>query len=105
MPGVRSFNRPRESPRDLHLARSRVMSLGFCLRVLGPALHAFACLAGAQAAERPKVIVLGFDGCDGVLTQQFMDEGLLPHLKELRDSGCFHKLLTSNPGESPVAWA
>jgi predicted AlkP superfamily phosphohydrolase/phosphomutase len=52
-----------------------------------------------------KVIVLGIDGMDPRLSQQMMDEGLLPRLAKLRDSGGFSPLGTSIPPQSPVAWA
>ncbi|MFO0981295.1 MAG: alkaline phosphatase family protein [Planctomycetota bacterium] len=64
-----------------------------------------AAASGAGGAEHPKVIVLGFDGADGTLAETFMNDGSLPNLKRLRDQGTFHKLLSSNPAESPVAWA
>lgn len=60
----------------------------------------------ADAAEKsePKVIVVGFDGVDAQLTQQFMAEGLLPNLKALSEKGTFRPLGTTNPAQSPVAW-
>jgi hypothetical protein len=56
-------------------------------------------------AEKPRVILLGFDGVDAELTGRFMDEGLLPRLKELTEKGTFSPLQTTNPAQSPVAWA
>jgi len=63
-------------------------------------------LASAEAAEKskPKVLLVGFDGVDSQLTQQFMDEGLLPNLKALSQQGTFRPLATTNPAQSPVAW-
>ena len=52
-----------------------------------------------------KVIILGFDGMDPKLLQQFMSEGVLPNFKKLADEGIFTPLGTTNPPESPVAWA
>src|SRR5262249_7102654 len=52
-----------------------------------------------------KVIILGFDGMDPHLLQQYMDQGVLPHFKKLADQGQFVPLGTTNPPESPVAWA
>jgi predicted AlkP superfamily phosphohydrolase/phosphomutase len=59
----------------------------------------------AGAAEKPRVIVLGFDGADPDVCQRMMDEGRLPNLKKLADSGSFSGLATTNPAESPVSWA
>src|SRR5688572_27593061 len=52
-----------------------------------------------------KVFVLGFDGMDPTLAKKWMDEGKLPNLQRLAESGTFAKLETTQPSESPVAWA
>lgn len=52
-----------------------------------------------------KVIILGFDGIDPDLLSKWMDEGKLPNLKRLGESGTFLELGTTNPAESPVAWS
>lgn len=54
---------------------------------------------------KQKVIILGFDGMDPQLLQKYMDEGVLPNFKKLSVEGQFSKLQTTNPPESPVAWA
>lgn len=52
-----------------------------------------------------KLIVLGFDGVDPDLLKQWMTAGELPNVQKLASSGTFRKLETTNPPESPVAWA
>jgi predicted AlkP superfamily phosphohydrolase/phosphomutase len=52
-----------------------------------------------------RCIVLGFDGQDPELTDRFLAEGLLPNFRRLRDLGCYRRLRTSLPAESPVAWS
>ena len=52
-----------------------------------------------------RVFVIGFDGMDPTLTRRFMDEGKLPNLKKLAEAGTFRTLGTTQPSESPVAWA
>jgi predicted AlkP superfamily phosphohydrolase/phosphomutase len=54
---------------------------------------------------KQKVFVIGFDGMDPTLAQQLMDEGKLPNFKQLSEEGVFSKLETTQPSESPVAWA
>jgi predicted AlkP superfamily phosphohydrolase/phosphomutase len=54
---------------------------------------------------KQRVFVLGFDGMDPTLAKKWMDEGKLPNLKRLADQGTFAKLETTQPSESPVAWA
>jgi predicted AlkP superfamily phosphohydrolase/phosphomutase len=56
-----------------------------------------------RAKER--VAIMGFDGMDPTLVRKYMDEGKLPNLKKLAESGVFSKLETTQPSESPVAWA
>ena len=51
-----------------------------------------------------RIIVLGIDGMDPRLAEQFMQQGDLPHLAALKQHGSFARLATSNPPQSPVAW-
>jgi predicted AlkP superfamily phosphohydrolase/phosphomutase len=57
------------------------------------------------AADRPKVVIIGFDGADARLVTQWMDEGKLPNLAKLRDDGSFSPLQPTNPPQTPVSWA
>jgi predicted AlkP superfamily phosphohydrolase/phosphomutase len=52
-----------------------------------------------------RLIVVGFDGQDPVLTDRFMKEGKLPNFKKLAESGCYSRLGTSFPSISPTAWS
>lgn len=58
-----------------------------------------------RSASLPRVVVLGLDGCDPILLEQFMAEGHLPNFSRLRARGAMSTLGTSNPPQSPVAWA
>lgn len=65
---------------------------------------------GLPAIARPKpkgrsVVVLGIDGMDPGLLQNFIKKGMMPHAQRLIQSGSFSPLGTSNPPQSPVAWA
>ena len=63
-------------------------------------------LAGSLwAEERPKVLVLGFDGMDPNVVEDLMKEGRLPNLHRLRERGSFSRLESSVPPQSPVAWS
>ncbi|HET7705677.1 MAG TPA: alkaline phosphatase family protein, partial [Thermoanaerobaculia bacterium] len=65
-----------------------------------------ACLIhAASAAAQPRVIVLGFDGVDGRLTEQWMNEGKLPNLAKLREQGTFRPLRPTVPAQTPVSWS
>jgi predicted AlkP superfamily phosphohydrolase/phosphomutase len=59
--------------------------------------------AGRAAGRR--VIVVGFDGVDPFLCELLMQQGRLPNLSRLRERGGYRRLGTSNPPQSPVAWA
>jgi predicted AlkP superfamily phosphohydrolase/phosphomutase len=78
-------------------------------RLLAASLWAAALLAGssapAAAAEPPRVVVLGFDGADAEKTAQWMDEGKLPNLAKLRDTGTFSPLRSTIPSQTPVSWS
>ena len=52
-----------------------------------------------------KVIVIGIDGMDPVLSASMMKQGLLPNLARLSATGGFSTQGTSIPPQSPVAWA
>ena len=57
---------------------------------------------------RPKVrklIFLGLDGLDPRITEQFMAEGKLPNFSRIAREGSFHRLRTTFPALSPVAWS
>lgn len=72
---------------------------------LGLALCALI-VAPAQARdEKPKVVILGFDGADADLAAQWMDEGHLPNLAKLRDEGTFRPLESTIPSQTPVSWS
>ncbi len=80
-----------------------------CWALLGAGLLvAFSLGCREQVKTRPvtqQVVVLGFDGADPTLLAKWANEGKLPHLKRLMETGTFRTLGTTNPPESPVAWA
>ncbi len=63
-----------------------------------------ACSEGPKAPAH-KVIILGIDGLDPRLLQQYADEGVLPHFARLMADGDFSPLQTTAPPLSPVAWS
>jgi predicted AlkP superfamily phosphohydrolase/phosphomutase len=56
-------------------------------------------------ARIKRLIVVGLDGQDPVLTDRFMADGLLPNFKNLAETGCYRRLRTTFPSVSPVAWS
>jgi predicted AlkP superfamily phosphohydrolase/phosphomutase len=60
---------------------------------------------GFRNARVKRLIFLGLDGLDPRLTERFMAAGELPNLARLKDQGSFHRLRTTFPSLSPVAWS
>lgn len=52
-----------------------------------------------------KVILLGMDGLDPKVLSSLMKQGVLPNFSKLSQTGSYFPLATSNPAQSPVAWA
>jgi predicted AlkP superfamily phosphohydrolase/phosphomutase len=78
------------------------------IRRLLPLLAVALCAASCGPAPEPvesRLIILGFDGMDPGLAQRWMDDGSLPHFRQLAETGTFGPLATSNPPQSPVAWS
>ncbi|MBN1656421.1 MAG: alkaline phosphatase family protein [Deltaproteobacteria bacterium] len=62
--------------------------------------------AAKATGSRPrKVIVIGFDGMDPKLCDALMASGAMPNLDALRRRNGYRRLGTSDPPQSPVAWA
>ncbi|MEW6238013.1 MAG: alkaline phosphatase family protein [Candidatus Omnitrophota bacterium] len=57
----------------------------------------------SRLESKKKFIILGFDGADPRLVEQWWDE--LPNLRKLSEQGTYSRLRTCTPPESPVAWA
>ena len=60
---------------------------------------------GYRKARIRRLIFLGLDGLDPTLTERFMAEGKLPNLARLKAQGSYHRLRTTFPALSPVAWS
>ena len=56
-------------------------------------------------AKTHRVVILGLDGLDPDLVEQFMKKGLLPNLERLSKEGSYRRLQTTWPPLSPVAWS
>lgn len=58
-----------------------------------------------RRAKVKRVIVIGLDGLEPTLTEEYLAEGKLPNLARLRESGGYQRLGTTWPPLSPVAWS
>ncbi|MBC8328026.1 MAG: alkaline phosphatase family protein [Planctomycetes bacterium] len=90
----------------MHLSRSPFLILLVLLGALAGPLSAASGPAGNPTQEPAgRVIVLGMDGMDAAMAEEFMDRGLLPNFSKLRQQGTFAELMPGNPAQSPVSWA
>lgn len=58
-----------------------------------------------KAAKTRRVVILGLDGLEPSLVECYMAEGKMPNLQKLQRAGSFHRLGTTLPALSPVAWS
>lgn len=77
---------------------------GLLLALLLPLLTA-AATSAQPGGETPRVVILGFDGADAELAQQWMEEGELPNLARLQEEGTFRPLRSTVPSQTPVSWS
>ena len=52
-----------------------------------------------------RMVILGLDGLDPLLVDQWIKEGLLPNMKKIAEDGSYTRLKTTYPSISPVAWS
>ncbi len=62
-------------------------------------------MTGANGSKYMKVVLIGMDGLDPKIMHTLMENGELPNFSKLAQTGSFSSLTTSNPAQSPVAWA
>lgn len=61
--------------------------------------------ASDSAKATARTVVVGFDGLDPVLTERWIAEGRMPNFAALQAAGSYQALASTNPPQSPVAWA
>jgi predicted AlkP superfamily phosphohydrolase/phosphomutase len=54
---------------------------------------------------RKKVIVIGLDGLEPSIVEAMLGRGELPQLAKIRQAGCYRRLKTTYPAQTPVAWS
>ena len=52
-----------------------------------------------------RMVILGLDGLDPLLVDQWIKEGHLPNMKKIAEDGSYTRLKTTYPSISPVAWS
>jgi predicted AlkP superfamily phosphohydrolase/phosphomutase len=89
-----------------------VLFLTFFLAVFSflswPFRFFFRLIRGQKAYKKSlvdRLVIVGLDGMDPVLTEKFMSEGKLLNFSNLKKTGCYSPLETTIPSISPVAWS
>lgn len=52
-----------------------------------------------------KAIVIGLDGLEPTIVEAMLERGELPNLARIRRMGCYSRLRTTYPAQTPVAWS
>lgn len=52
-----------------------------------------------------RIVILGYDGLDPDLCDEYMAQGKMRHFKKLKEKGSYRRLATTYPSISPVAWS
>lgn len=81
---------------------------GLAALVLWPVRLVWRLVRGRRAYARAKVrrvIIVGLDGLEPTLVEEYLAQGLLPNLARLREQGGYARLGTTWPPLSPVAWS
>jgi len=58
-----------------------------------------------KSSVNKRVIILGLDALSPPIIEELMAEGKLPNFSRLKENGSYRHLETTNPPQSPVAWA
>ncbi|HYA18879.1 MAG TPA: alkaline phosphatase family protein, partial [Bryobacteraceae bacterium] len=78
---------------------------GIASAILWPFRTAWLFFKRRGRAQVRRAIFLGLDGLDPRVTEKLMAEGRLPNLARLAGRGSYHRLRTTFPALSPVAWS
>jgi predicted AlkP superfamily phosphohydrolase/phosphomutase len=88
----------------MNFRRSTLLALAAAALVIG-ALWWMRSDRRPPARFTQKLVILGFDGMDPDLVQQWIKEGRLPNFARLAREGGVFPLATTHSPESPTAWA
>ncbi|MBI5095903.1 MAG: alkaline phosphatase family protein [Candidatus Hydrogenedentes bacterium] len=85
----------------------RLLSGEYLYHALIPLVSAAILLSAvpAGAADKPRVVILGFDGMEPSIVDTMLAAGELPNLAALRSAGAYERLHTTYPPQSPAAWS
>lgn len=82
--------------------------VGFLSLLLYPFRLIYRYVKKKRPPKKPRIeraVIIGLDGLDPELVDEYMKKGLLPNFSKIAEYGCFSKLDTTCPAMSPVAWS
>ena len=81
-----------------------VRSVALALTVV-TASTALSCSPRRSSSYWQRMVIIGFDGMDPDLVEQWMKGGKLPNIRRIVEQGGLYRLTTTHSAESPTAWA
>jgi predicted AlkP superfamily phosphohydrolase/phosphomutase len=82
----------------------RLLIAGAILLILAGTLIGVFMTRPAASFDK-KIIILGMDALSPEIIEPMVRQGKLPHFARLKETGSYDRLSTTNPPQSPVAWA
>jgi predicted AlkP superfamily phosphohydrolase/phosphomutase len=85
-----------------------VLAFGIALPLAAGGFFGYRFIQGKsmqQSDFNGRIVIIGIDGMSASLLEPMMDAGEMPNFTALAKQGSYHPLATSNPPQSPVAWA
>jgi len=85
--------------------KRKILTISLILIAVSGLIITGVIMFGQKNKFAKKIVVLGFDGLSPDLLEPMLKEGKLPNFSQLANRGSYSRLQTTNPAQSPVAWA
>ncbi|MBN2120940.1 MAG: alkaline phosphatase family protein [Candidatus Omnitrophica bacterium] len=73
--------------------------------IIGLSIIGVIVMSSQESEFNKKVVILGFDGLSPRIIEPMMEQVRLPSFSALKERGSYGHISTTNPSQSPVAWA
>lgn len=77
-----------------------LIAIFLCITMIGIKL-----MGKKEVKFNKKIVIIGIDGLSPTIIEPMMKENELPNFSSLKEQGSYRRLSTTNPSQSPVAWA
>jgi len=82
-----------------------VIILIIVIIAIGLGFYGYKYMKETKSNFQQRVVILGFDGLSPKIVESMMTKNELPNFAKLKEKGSYSQLNTTNPPQSPVAWA